>query len=68
MSDYVLIVERSVLDDSESYFQRLHDFLSRDCRGRVDYEGLVDVAGKGIDPFCHFGCPAVQSVMGPGFI
>lgn len=20
------------------------------------------------DPFCHFGCPAVQSVMGPGFI
>ncbi|KAF7097744.1 hypothetical protein CFC21_099533 [Triticum aestivum] len=54
MSDYVLNVESNVLEDSESYFQRLHDFLSRDSRGRVDYEGLVDVAGKGIRIWLDF--------------
>uniref|UniRef100_A0ACD5ZEK9 Uncharacterized protein n=1 Tax=Avena sativa TaxID=4498 RepID=A0ACD5ZEK9_AVESA len=56
MSDYVLSVETSVLDDSQSYFQRLHTFLlSNDDTDRdtavtavVDYEGLVEVAGKGI--------------------
>lgn len=49
LSDYVLNVEGSVLDDAQSYFQRLHDYLSAtDHKGRIDYQGLVEVAGKGV--------------------
>ncbi|EMS64732.1 hypothetical protein TRIUR3_23623 [Triticum urartu] len=48
MSDSVLNVESNVLDDAKSYFQRLHDLLSSDSQDKIDYEGLVEVAGKGI--------------------
>uniref|UniRef100_A0A8R7VA40 DUF4220 domain-containing protein n=2 Tax=Triticum urartu TaxID=4572 RepID=A0A8R7VA40_TRIUA len=48
ISDYVLNVESSVLDEAKSYFERLHDLLSSDSQDKIDYEGLVEVAGKGI--------------------
>ncbi|XP_048542776.1 uncharacterized protein LOC125521758 [Triticum urartu] len=54
MSDYVLNVESSVLDDAESYFQRLHDLLSSESQDKIDYEGLVEVAGKGMRIWLNF--------------
>jgi hypothetical protein len=49
ITDRVLHVEGSVIDDAKSYFQRLNEVVSRaDRDGKVDYEGVVGVAGKGL--------------------
>lgn len=49
ISDHVLNVEGSVLDDAVSYFHRLFGLLSDIGRDKkIYYEGLVEVAGKGI--------------------
>uniref|UniRef100_A0A0E0J037 DUF4220 domain-containing protein n=1 Tax=Oryza nivara TaxID=4536 RepID=A0A0E0J037_ORYNI len=51
ITDYVLHVEGSVIDDAKSYFQRLNELLSahpHHLEKDIDYEGLVGVAGKGL--------------------
>lgn len=48
ITDRVLHVEGSVMDDAKTYFQRLNEVVSRaDRDGKVDYEGVVGVAGTG---------------------
>lgn len=50
MPDFVLNVESNVIDDAESYFQRLDDLLqqSDSSEDKMDYyQGIVGLAGKG---------------------